>query len=1330
MKYFYLLIFIVLSSSVVANDQTPLFSIASKIEGGKYQLLLTKQVKSLTKQNLIKLEIPELGIKEYKLIRSYSTEKDQQIWLGKGEKHSSVSLIQSAFGLSGSIRATEGTWLIRLNKDGQSSLEKFDKSQYQQVTDILPIQEKRVKKTTKQNVTSSSYNANYFQHIQTQEPAGFSESNDIRILIYYSDQAILAYPNLEDLIELDFADANQALVNSNIEATYTLAGLIRLADKKGDTNLYDMLERTGNFERMDEMRDKYDADLAHFYGWRLTGESVCGVAFYSVDSTGWVDSRYGVGATAPMCTGTLTFAHEVGHNLGARHDRYVQDGGTDDYAYGYVDLENEFQTIMSFTDKCNENGKYCTEITHYSNPEINYNEQPTGIDKAQVDAADNSQLITHVANVVANYNGVGYPSDFQVSKGTFSNKVTLTWAALAGSDGYEIKRELLNGTCPIFKDVYSTFNETTDTSYTVDEVSSEQYCYWIRAYKDHAYGARNFSAPTPVEIGYSAELAVHISDIIPQNITEQKNSLTISFSTNVSTDVSVAVVDSNAVNWLDLSVESVGDNQYQLILTNNKEISASALLVIKAGGTQEYLPLQFSGYSNQPPTINVVDTVEIEQGGSISIPVTLTDDVDSEALSWGFYSEDANFIDNKDISYSDGELTIALSHELYGSANIVFTAYDGELQTRKTIAVNVKRTIYHAATIPEEVTLYVDAGETLIRLLPGYSIDNDEIFHQLIQSPTNGELAITGDSFTYQANADFIEDSFILQSQLVANGDENIATELHTTVVTLLPLPILQLPYQQQMIEGRELTILLTHRGELWYWGQKVDLVDGFDEFVKILVPTLLNSDNWVDMTYHSGLRTLVTLKADGTLWVFGNLFNFDQNATTSWQPIQVGTDTDWVAINGIAGKRTDGAFLRKRDGSLWALQNIWPVFGIDNYEFLNQARQINGLYNWVDSTGIKEGYQLLNDQGVIWTGGGDRIQTLGRKSTNGLLAPVDIPEPVLNVKGDFWRNYAYTASGIYAWGKNIYLISGNDNNFYIPTLVNEDTWQSQSVGDYSFSGVTLGGELYTASAQYAVFTLGRGEGADPRLAQVGTETNWLTSYSLEESNYALKSDGSLWVTGYSMNGLTLGLEEERDTKIYQFTKLENLPIDILGTEDTDNDGVLNFKDDDDDNDCIMDSLDNNPDVVDENGCLDTDSDGLINVVDRDDDNDGVLDIDDAFPLDANDSVDTDGDGQGNNADTDDDNDGVLDTDDAFPLDANESVDTDGDGQGNNTDTDDDNDGVLDSSDAYPLDASRSIIAVSKVADKSSGGGGSMHVLLLLLLSLSICRKRYRVCKS
>ncbi len=121
------------------------------------------------------------------------------------------------------------------------------------------------------------------------------------------------------------------------------------------------------------------------------------------------------------------------------------------------------------------------------------------------------------------------------------------------------------------------------------------------------------------------------------------------------------------------------------------------------------------------------------------------------------------------------------------------------------------------------------------------------------------------------------------------------------------------------------------------------------------------------------------------------------------------------------------------------------------------------------------------------------------------------------------------------------------------------------------------------------------------------------------------------------------------------------------------------------------DQLDNDCDGTADEGFEDTDEDGLLNCVDEDDDNDGVNDDDDLCPLDYDQANgDFDGDGAGDACDDDDDNDGFLDVDDFCPTLVEPpdtlQLDIDGDGLGNNCDDDDDGDGWLDADDPCPMD--------------------------------------------
>ena len=159
--------------------------------------------------------------------------------------------------------------------------------------------------------------------------------------------------------------------------------------------------------------------------------------------------------------------------------------------------------------------------------------------------------------------------------------------------------------------------------------------------------------------------------------------------------------------------------------------------------------------------------------------------------------------------------------------------------------------------------------------------------------------------------------------------------------------------------------------------------------------------------------------------------------------------------------------------------------------------------------------------------------------------------------------------------------------------------------------------------------------------------------------------------------------------------------------KDTDNDGIADNIDIDDDNDGILDIDESNgvdpladangdgtpnyldptfPGYVDTNGDgindnFDNDKDGIINALDLDADNDGIPDIVEAG------GVDTDGDGRiDSNVDAD--NDGLMDLyDNTQGGDAITNADTDGDGIPNYLDLDADNDGIPDVVEAGGTDA-------------------------------------------
>jgi hypothetical protein len=96
----------------------------------------------------------------------------------------------------------------------------------------------------------------------------------------------------------------------------------------------------------------------------------------------------------------LTYVHEIGHNLGCKHDRANAGAGSGrfDYSYGYQSPTQNFRTVMAYD--CT-NG--CPRIPNFSNPNIQYQGEATGVVDTAANSADNAKTINQTRVEMANY---------------------------------------------------------------------------------------------------------------------------------------------------------------------------------------------------------------------------------------------------------------------------------------------------------------------------------------------------------------------------------------------------------------------------------------------------------------------------------------------------------------------------------------------------------------------------------------------------------------------------------------------------------------------------------------------------------------------------------------------------------------------------------------------------------------------------------------------------------------------------------------------------------------------------------------------------------------
>lgn len=231
----------------------------------------------------------------------------------------------------------------------------------------------------------------------------------IDVLVAYTPLAESAAGG-RSAIEAEAAQAiavtNDAFLNSDVDARVRLAYTMRLsAEVTVGTGGLVQLQRTndGIADEVHAVRDFVKADLVATIAHHSDGG--CGIGYLLNQlSTAWAPNAFTL--TALDCAvSNLTFPHELGHNLGAHHDRYVAEGGNSlfPHGYGFVDVAHRWRTIMAYNDQCAAVAVSCTRLGRYSNPDQTQDGDPAGVPAGQPGAADNHAVLNTSAPYVAGF---------------------------------------------------------------------------------------------------------------------------------------------------------------------------------------------------------------------------------------------------------------------------------------------------------------------------------------------------------------------------------------------------------------------------------------------------------------------------------------------------------------------------------------------------------------------------------------------------------------------------------------------------------------------------------------------------------------------------------------------------------------------------------------------------------------------------------------------------------------------------------------------------------------------------------------------------------------
>jgi peptidyl-Asp metalloendopeptidase len=215
----------------------------------------------------------------------------------------------------------------------------------------------------------------------------------IDLMLLYT-QNVAKYYNRDpaDLLALAIDDANEAFRNSglgNITLRLVHTQLIDYDGRVGDqfNHLYSMVDGLGPFKDVKKLRNEKRADIV---GLIIDNPNGCGLSTRIGPES---DEAFFVVHHA-CATATMSIPHEIGHILGARHDRLADESNLPfAYGHGYVN-GTKWRDMMSYKEGCGG----CPRIPYWSNPRIMYKGEPTG-----TAAADNARLILELAERVSKF---------------------------------------------------------------------------------------------------------------------------------------------------------------------------------------------------------------------------------------------------------------------------------------------------------------------------------------------------------------------------------------------------------------------------------------------------------------------------------------------------------------------------------------------------------------------------------------------------------------------------------------------------------------------------------------------------------------------------------------------------------------------------------------------------------------------------------------------------------------------------------------------------------------------------------------------------------------
>jgi Metallo-peptidase family M12 len=212
------------------------------------------------------------------------------------------------------------------------------------------------------------------------------------MLLYTPNVAARYVRDPADLLAVAIDETNESFRNSglgNISLRLVHTQPLNYDGSVEDqfTHLYTMVDGIGAFKNVKKLRNEKRADIV---GLIIDNPNGCGLSTRVGPES---DEAFFIVHHACV-TVSMSMAHEIGHILGIRHDRFADNNDMPiAYGHGYVN-GTKWRDIMSYNVGCGG----CPRLPFWSNPRIMYNGEPTG-----TAAADSARVILENAERVSKF---------------------------------------------------------------------------------------------------------------------------------------------------------------------------------------------------------------------------------------------------------------------------------------------------------------------------------------------------------------------------------------------------------------------------------------------------------------------------------------------------------------------------------------------------------------------------------------------------------------------------------------------------------------------------------------------------------------------------------------------------------------------------------------------------------------------------------------------------------------------------------------------------------------------------------------------------------------